>query len=68
MKKKDLFIRNWQKSNHSKYPIVGSWVIGGESCGIGIRETDCKITNNMSYFIPHIITNDIKDLNLKQIN
>jgi glutathionylspermidine synthase len=51
---------------NGKYPIVGSWVIGGESCGIGIRETDCKITNNMSYFIPHIITNDIKDL--KQIN
>jgi len=38
-----------------KYPVIGSWVIGGESCGIGIRETDSKITNNMANFVPHII-------------
>jgi glutathionylspermidine synthase len=37
------------------YPVLGSWVIGGESCGIGIRETFSRITNNMSYFVPHVI-------------
>lgn len=37
------------------YPIIGSWVIGGESCGFGIRETSSRITDNMSYFVPHII-------------
>lgn len=37
------------------YPVIGSWVIGGESCGIGIRETKTKITDNMSNFVPHVI-------------
>jgi glutathionylspermidine synthase len=34
-------------------PIIGSWVIGGESAGIGIREGTKLITNNTSKFIPH---------------
>lgn len=37
------------------YPIIGSWVIGGESCGMGIRETNTRITDNLSRFVPHII-------------
>lgn len=37
------------------YPILGSWVIGGEACGLGIRETKNLITDNMAYFAPHII-------------
>lgn len=37
------------------YPVVGSWVIGGESAGIGIREDDTLITKNTSRFVPHII-------------
>ena len=38
-----------------KYPVLGSWVIGGEPCGLGIRETSSRITDNMSHFVPHII-------------
>jgi len=38
-----------------KYPVIGSWVIGGLSAGIGVRETPSKVTDNMSEFIPHII-------------
>lgn len=38
-----------------KYPIIGSWVIGGEAAGMGIRESSTRITDNMSEFIPHII-------------
>lgn len=38
-----------------KYPIIGSWIIGGEPAGIGIRETSSRITDNLSEFIPHII-------------
>lgn len=41
--------------HEGKYPIIGSWVIGGEPAGIGIRETEGLITNDMSNFIPHII-------------
>ncbi len=37
------------------HPIVGSWVIGGEPAGIGIRETDGWITGNSSLFVPHIL-------------
>ena len=37
------------------YPIIGSWVIGGESAGIGIRESKSEITDNVSRFIPHLI-------------
>ncbi len=36
-----------------KTPIVGSWLIGGIPAGMGIRESDKLITNNMSRFIPH---------------
>lgn len=37
------------------YACIGSWVIGGEPAGIGIRETTSRITDNVSRFIPHII-------------
>ncbi len=35
------------------YPIIGSWIIGGESAGIGIREDNNPITHNLSRFVPH---------------
>lgn len=38
-----------------RYPVIGSWLIGGESAGIGIRENRMEITDNMSEFVPHII-------------
>lgn len=38
------------------YPVVGSWVIGGEPAGIGIREDRTEITTNTSRFIPHYFT------------
>jgi len=40
---------------NENYPIIGSWVIGGESAGMGIRECKTLITDNMSRFVPHII-------------
>jgi glutathionylspermidine synthase len=36
-------------------PILGSWMIDQDPAGIGIRETEGPITNNLSCFIPHII-------------
>lgn len=38
-----------------KYPILGGWVIGGEACGLGIREQPGRITVDASNFVPHII-------------
>ena len=39
--------------HQGKTPVIGSWVIGGESAGISIREADNLITNNTSKFVPH---------------
>ncbi|MDP4267415.1 MAG: glutathionylspermidine synthase family protein [Bacteroidota bacterium] len=39
----------------NNYPVIGSWVIGQEPAGIGIRESNGLITNNMSRFVPHFI-------------
>lgn len=33
--------------------VIGSWIIGGESAGIGIREDTGLITTNTSLFVPH---------------
>ena len=43
------------KFDEVNYPIIGSWVIDGESAGIGIRESIGPITGNKSKFVPHII-------------
>ena len=37
--------------NHA---VVGSWVVDGVSCGVGIRESDGPITDNLSRFVPHV--------------
>lgn len=39
----------------NRHPIIGGWVIGGEASGIGIRETEGLITDNMANFVPHIL-------------
>ncbi len=35
------------------YTVIGSWVIGDDPAGIGIREDDSPITKNSSRFVPH---------------
>jgi glutathionylspermidine synthase len=40
-----------------KHPVIGSWVIGQQAAGIGMREADSLITSNTSCFIPHLIRN-----------
>ncbi len=35
------------------YAVIGSWVVGGEPAGIGIREDDTPITKDTSRFVPH---------------
>lgn len=38
------------------YPVIGSWIINHEACGIGIREDRSEITSDSSRFIPHFFT------------
>ncbi|HEV3327738.1 MAG TPA: glutathionylspermidine synthase family protein [Puia sp.] len=42
-------------SFNGKHPVLGSWIIGQEPAGIGIRESDSLVTDNLSRFIPHLI-------------
>ena len=35
------------------YTVIGSWIVGEEPAGIGIREDDSPITKNSSRFVPH---------------
>ena len=37
------------------YPVIGSWIVGQEAGGMGIRESKRIITDNMSQFVPHVI-------------
>ncbi len=37
------------------YPVIGSWIVGGEPAGIGIRENRTEVTDNLSEFVPHVI-------------
>lgn len=36
------------------FPVIGSWIIKGESAGMGIRESDTPVTRNTSRFVPHL--------------
>jgi glutathionylspermidine synthase len=36
------------------YPVVGSWLVNGYACGVGIREDTDPITTNTSRFVPHL--------------
>jgi glutathionylspermidine synthase len=35
-------------------PILGSWLVNGYACGIGIREDTSLVTSNTSRFVPHL--------------
>jgi glutathionylspermidine synthase len=37
------------------YPVLGSWMVNGYACGMGIREDRDLITQNTSRFVPHVI-------------
>ena len=42
-------------SFNGRYPVLGSWIIGQEPAGMGIRESGGLVTDNMSRFVPHLI-------------
>ena len=35
------------------YPVIGSWIVGDASAGMGIREDSTPVTRNTSRFVPH---------------
>ena len=38
------------------WAVIGSWIVAGKPCGIGIREGDTAITDDAARFVPHFIT------------
>lgn len=44
------------KPHEGRYPVLGSWIVNGTACGVGIREGDSLITTNTSRFVPHQMT------------
>ncbi len=38
-----------------QYPVIGSWIVGDQACGLSIREDENPITGNTSRFVPHAI-------------
>ncbi len=39
---------------HDQHVVVGSWMVNGYACGIGLREDASRITQNTSRFVPHV--------------
>jgi glutathionylspermidine synthase len=37
------------------YPVIGSWLIGDEPAGMGVREDRSRVTRDRSRFVPHVI-------------
>lgn len=37
------------------YPVLGAWVVNGESVGVGIRESDGPVTDYYARFVPNLI-------------
>lgn len=40
---------------NGRHPILGVWVAGETACGLGIREDESRITQDLSLFRPHFI-------------
>jgi glutathionylspermidine synthase len=36
------------------YPVLGSWLVNGYACGLGLREDTGPVTQNTSRFVPHL--------------
>jgi glutathionylspermidine synthase len=44
------------------HPVLGTWVVDGESVGVGVRESDGYITDYFCRFVPNIIDAPAPDL------
>jgi len=38
-----------------RFAVVGSWVVGHQPCGVGVRESIDLITDERQVFVPHVI-------------
>jgi glutathionylspermidine synthase len=38
------------------YAVLGSWMVNGYACGLGVREDERPVTQNTSRFVPHVMS------------
>lgn len=38
-----------------RFMVIGSWVVGHQPCGIGVRESSDLITDERQMFVPHVV-------------
>jgi glutathionylspermidine synthase len=41
-------------------PVFGVWMVDHEAAGLGIREDTCRITGNLSRFVPHFFPGPLR--------
>lgn len=46
-------VPNYREAGQDNYMVIGSWIIGDEPAGMGIREDESPVTKNTSRFLPH---------------
>jgi glutathionylspermidine synthase len=52
---REIYQRRFSTTSYNdQFPVIGSWIVDGHFCGIGIREGGV-ITSNTSAFVPHIV-------------
>lgn len=45
------------RSFDGHFPVIGSWMVNGYSCGMGIREDQTLIVRSTGRFVPHVMVN-----------
>jgi glutathionylspermidine synthase len=51
-------LRPLPRFDEKYFALVGSWLVNGWACGIGIREDESLVTGNLSRFLPHLFLSD----------
>lgn len=46
----------YTSDNKAVHPVCGLWMIDGEVAGLGIRESFGYVTDNLSFFVPHVLS------------
>jgi glutathionylspermidine synthase len=46
---------SFETAGGARHPVLGSWIVGGDPAGLGVREGETRITDNQSRFVPHFV-------------
>jgi len=43
-------------STDGNWAVLGSWLVDGKPCGLGIRESRTRVIRNLDRFVPHLFS------------